>query len=150
LDPSLIYPSFNVRIKHENNRVHLFDEVRKKWFLLSPEEWVRQHLLNYLIVQKGVPSSLISVEKEIDLNNTKKRYDAVVYNKNLKPLILIECKAPSVPITQNTMEQIMRYNLILGVKHLLVTNGIKQFVIGFENGKGKLLDDIPDFESLER
>jgi hypothetical protein len=148
LDSALIYPSFNSRIKHENNKAHIFDEVRKKWLPLSPEEWVRQHLLNYLICQKGVPSSLISVEKEINLNNTRKRYDAVVYDKTMVPVLLIECKAPDVSITQNTLEQIMRYNLIVGVKHLLITNGLVQFVFSFENGKGKLLNDIPDFSDL--
>jgi hypothetical protein len=148
LDSSLIYPSFNARIKHENNRAHIFDEVRKKWLPLNPEEWVRQHLLNYLICQKGVPSSLISVEKEINLNNTRKRYDAVVYDKTMVPVLLIECKAPDVSITQNAIEQIMRYNLIVGVKHLLITNGLTQFVFSFENGKGRLLNDIPDFSDL--
>jgi len=148
LESSLIYPTFNVRIKNENNKVFIFDEIRKKWILLTPEEWVRQHLLNHLITIKNVPSSLISVEKEINLNNTRKRYDIVVYNKTLQPILLIECKAPDVPITEITLEQTMRYNLILGVNYLLITNGIKEFVIGVENGKGKLLGELPDYSQL--
>ena len=109
---------------------------------------MRQHLLNHLIAVKNVPASLISVEKEINLNNTKKRYDIVVYNKTLQPILLIECKAPDVPITETTLEQTMRYNLILGVNYLLITNGIKQFVIGIENGKSKLLKELPDYDQL--
>lgn len=148
MESSLIYPTFNVRIKHENNKAFVFDEIRKKWILLSPEEWVRQHLINHLVTQKNVPASLISVEKEINLNNTRKRYDAVVYNKTMNPLLLIECKAPDVAITETTLEQTLRYNLILGVNYLLMTNGLKQFVIKVENGKAKLLSDLPDYNEL--
>lgn len=148
MESSLIYPTFNVRIKHENSKAFIFDEIRKKWILLSPEEWVRQHLLNHLITNKNVPASLISVEKEINLNNTKKRYDIVVYNKTRNPVLLIECKAPDVPITETTLEQTLRYNLILGVNYLLITNGIKEFVIGVEKGNGKLLKELPDYDQL--
>ena len=148
MESSLIYPTFNVRIKHENKKAYVFDEIRKKWIVLTPEEWVRQHLLNHLITEKNVPASLISVEKEVNLNNTKKRYDAVVYNKTMQPVMLIECKAPEVPITEVTLEQTMRYNLILGVSYLLITNGLKQFVIGVENGSGKLLKELPNYSEL--
>jgi hypothetical protein len=148
LESSLIYPTFNVRIKHENNKAYVFDEIRKKWILLTPEEWVRQHLINHLVTQKIVPASLISVEKEINLNNTRKRYDAVVYNKTMNPVLLIECKAPDVPITETTLEQTLRYNLILGVNYLLMTNGLKQFVIQVENGKAKLISDLPNYNEL--
>lgn len=148
LESSLIYPTFNVRIKHENNKAYVFDEIRKKWILLTPEEWVRQHLINYLITQKNVPASLISVEKEINLNNTRKRYDAVIYNKIMSPVLLVECKAPDVSITETTLEQTLRYNLILGVNYLLMTNGLKQFVIQVENGKAKLISDLPNYNEL--
>ncbi len=148
LESSLIYPTFNIRIKHENGKAYVFDEIRKKWILLTPEEWVRQHLLNHLISNKNFPASLISVEKEINLNNTKKRYDIVVYDKTMKPVLLVECKAPDVPITETTLEQTLRYNLILGVKFLLITNGLKEFVIGVENGKGKLMQVLPDYSQI--
>lgn len=148
MESDLIYPTFNVRIKHESNKAFIFDEIRKKWLALTPEEWVRQHLINHLRENKSVPASLISVEKEVNLNNTKKRYDAVIYNKTMNPLVLIECKAPDVPITQTTLEQTLRYNLILGVKYLLMTNGLQQFVIMIENGSGKLIADLPDYNSL--
>lgn len=148
MDPALIYPSFNVRVKHENNKAHIFDEVRKKWLALSPEEWVRQHLINFLIHYKNVPASLISIEKEINLNATRKRYDVVVYDKQMKPLILIECKAPDIIIDQSTLEQALRYNLILGVNYLLITNGLKDYVIKAENGKGQLLNELPSYKEL--
>ncbi len=148
LESSLIYPTFNVRIKHENKKAYVFDEIRRKWILLTPEEWVRQHLINHLVTQKNIPASLISVEKEIDLNNTRKRYDAVVYNKTMNPVLLIECKAPDVPITESTLEQTLRYNLILGVKFLLITNGLKEYAISVENGKGKLLSELPNYNEL--
>ena len=148
MDPALIYPSFNVRLKQENNKPHVFDEVRKKWLLLSPEEWVRQHLVNFLVKHKKVPLSLISIEKEINLNATRKRYDVVVYGKDLNPLLLVECKSPEVVIDQSTLEQTLRYNLILGVNYLLMTNGIKDYVIKVENGKGKLLPELPSYAEL--
>lgn len=148
LESSLIYPTFNIRVKHENSKPYVFDEIRKKWVLLNPEEWVRQHLLQYLLHQKNVPASLISVEKEINLNNTRKRYDAVVYSKNMNPVLLIECKAPDVEITPTTLEQTLRYNLILNVKFLLITNGLKEFVIIIENGTGKLMETLPQYENL--
>lgn len=150
LESSLIYPAFNVRIKHENNKAFVFDLVRKKWLALSPEEWVRQHLLNYLITEKHVPGSLISVEKEINLNSTRKRYDAVVYNSAKQPVLLVECKSPDVQITETALEQAMRYNLILGVKYLLITNGLQQFVVVAENGKGRLIAELPEYKELLR
>jgi len=126
----------------------VFDEVRKKWTILSPEEWVRQHLLNFLIHHKNVPASLISIEKEIVLNATKKRYDVVVYNREMKPVLLAECKSRDVSIDQNTLEQALRYNLILGVRYLLITNGLKDFPIKVENGKGSLLEQLPDYTEI--
>ena len=145
MESALIYPTFNVRIKRENNKALIFDEIRKKWIVLNPEEWVRQHLLNYLVTSKKVPASLISVEKELDLNETRKRYDIVVYNSSKQPVLLVECKSPDVKITETALEQALRYNLILGVNYLLITNGLKQFVIYVENGKGKILKELPDY-----
>ncbi len=142
------YPTFNIRIKNENGKAMVFDEVRKKWLVLSPEEWVRQHLINYLKEHKKVPLSLISVEKEVNLNNTRKRYDVVVYNTQLQPVLLIECKAPEVELSQTTVEQALRYNLILGVKYLLLSNGISDIAIHIENDQPKFLEELPDFESL--
>lgn len=148
MEGALKYPTFNVRIKNESGKVYIFDMVRKKWLVLSPEEWVRQHLINYLIEHKNVPISLISVEKEIILNNTKRRYDLVIYNKTMNPVLLIECKAPDVTLDNSTIEQILRYNLILGVKYLLISNGLLDFTVKVENEKSTILNELPDFEIL--
>ncbi len=147
---ALKYPTFNIRIKNESGKTLVFDKVRKKWFVLTPEEWVRQHLINFLITVKHYPLSLISVEKEIELNNTKKRYDVVVYNSQLKPILLVECKSPDVKITESTLEQTLRYNLILGVKYLLVSNGLVDFAIKIEGEKSIILNELPDFVEISK
>jgi hypothetical protein len=144
----LKYPTFNIRIKNENGKSFVFDEIRKKWVFLNPEEWVRQHLINFLIAEKKVPASMISVEKEIKLNDTRKRYDLVIYNSSLKPVLLVECKSPDVDITQLALEQALRYNLILNVEYLLVSNGLMDVAIRVKDGKGKILETLPDFPFL--
>lgn len=129
----LKYPSFGVRVRNGNGKTEIFDDIRKKWFVLTPEEWVRQHVLNYLITVKKYPSSLISVEKEITLNDLKKRFDIVVYKKNLSPFLIIECKAPFIELDISTLEQAQRYNLILKADYLMITNGINDFVFDSNN-----------------
>jgi hypothetical protein len=126
----------------------VFDEVRKKWLVLSPEEWVRQHLINFLTEHRQVPMSLISVEKEITLNGTKKRYDVVVYNNKLKPVLLVECKSPDIPLTQLTVDQALRYNLILGVEYLLLSNGISDIMIKVADRSAIVLKEIPSYDIL--
>jgi hypothetical protein len=108
VESGLKYPTFNIKVKHEGKKALVFDEIRKKWIMLTPEEWVRQHFINYVITEKNVPKSLISVEKQITLNGTSKRYDAIIYSSQLKPLVLIECKAPDVPLTEHVAEQALR------------------------------------------
>jgi hypothetical protein len=127
-DSRLRYPAFDVRLRKETSRTMIFDFVRKRWLALSPEEWVRQHLLNYLVSEKGIPLSLISVEKELALNGMKKRYDVVVFDRGMQPWLVAECKAPYVAIDQPVIEQALRYNLVLRAPHLLLTNGISEFV----------------------
>lgn len=137
----LKYPSFHVKVKNGDGQTKIFDPIRKKWFVLTPEEWVRQHVLNYLIEVKKYPSSLISVEKEIILNDLKKRYDLVIYNKNLNPFLVVECKAPYVELDITTIEQAQRYNLILKASYLMITNGINDLILDSENKSV----DLPDY-----
>ncbi len=137
----LKYPSFGVRVRNGNGKTEIFDDIRKKWFVLTPEEWVRQHVLNYLINVKKYPSSLISVEKEIILNDLKKRFDIVVYKKNLSPFLIIECKAPFIELNITTIEQAQRYNLILKANYLMITNGVSDFVFDSSN---KIID-LPEY-----
>lgn len=139
--PQLKYPTYNIRLMQDaKGKVKVFDEIRRKWLQLTPEEWVRQHLINYLVKEKKYPISLISVEKELVLNDTKKRYDIVVYSKSLEPIIIIECKAPEVNLSEKVLEQALRYNLVLKVPYLMISNGLNDFII---NGTNKM-NELPN------
>ena len=148
MESGLKYPTFNIKVKHEGKKALVFDEIRKKWIMLTPEEWVRQHFINYVITEKNVPKSLISVEKQITLNGTSKRYDAIIYSSQLKPLVLIECKAPDVPLTEQVAEQALRYNLEIGVNYLLITNGLKEMVFFIAEKRVTSIAELPDFSQL--
>ena len=119
----LNFKTYPFRFKNSENKIAIFDIIRKKFILLTPEEWVRQHVVWFLIEEKKYPKSLVNVEKVITLNGLTKRYDIVVYNKNGGIEILVECKAPSVKIDQTTFDQIARYNMVLNANYLMVTNG---------------------------
>ena len=125
---TLKYPLFKAKIKKQKKQTYIFDEIRKKWLVLSPEEWVRQHLINYLINHKNYPVNFISIEKELILNNIKKRYDVVIYNKQLIPKILIECKAPYIELNTGVIEQALRYNLVLKANYVMITNGVSDLI----------------------
>ena len=133
----LNFPTYSFRFKNSENNVAIFDEIRKKFILLTPEEWVRQHTLHYLIQDKNYPKSHINVEKLIKINTLNKRYDIVVFQPNGEIFLLIECKAPEVAISQQTFDQIARYNLTLKAKYLMLTNGINHYFcqMDFENEK---------------
>lgn len=135
----LKYPSFNIKLKKENNQTFVFDPVRKKWLVLTPEEWVRQHVLNFLIEEKNFSPSKISIEKEIQINDVKKRFDIVVYGNSFEPFILIECKAPYIELDESVTEQALRYNLELKSEYVMITNGLKDFIF-----KGqKIVENLP-------
>ena len=142
---NLNFPSFNFRIKSSENKTSIFDVIRKKFVILTPEEWVRQHVIHFLIEIKNYPLSLINVEKAIDLNGTIKRYDIVVYKPNGTIQLLVECKAPKVKITQDTFDQIARYNLILKGDYLMVTNGLNHYYcqINYQTENYHFLKDLP-------
>lgn len=122
--PDLKYPPIDVRLKKDRQQFMVFDIIRKKWIVLTPEEWVRQHIIHWLINEHKVSPALLSVEKEVILNGTKKRYDIVVYSKTLQPILVVECKAPEVNLTQSTVEQALRYNLELNAPYSFVSNGL--------------------------
>jgi hypothetical protein len=125
----LKYPPFNVRVKNSGGNVMIFDQWRKRWLALTPEEWVRQHLVNFLVVHKKFPSSRIALEKEIIINDVKKRFDVVVYDNEMKPFILAECKAPYIELDIPVIEQALRYNLNLRSQYVMITNGISDFIL---------------------
>ncbi len=145
----LQFPTYSFRFKNSENKIAIFDEIRKKFILLTPEEWVRQHIVQFLLQEKKYPKSYINVEKLIKINDLNKRYDIIVYQPNGELFLLIECKAPEVKITQETFDQIARYNLVLNAKYLMVSNGLNHYFcqMDFENEKYVFLEELPSFEN---
>lgn len=143
----LNFPSYQFRFKNSENKTAVFDEIRKKFVILTPEEWVRIHTVQFLIQEKHFPKSYINVEKELKLGELVKRYDVVVHNKTGKIHLIVECKAPSVKISQHTFDQIARYNQTLDATYLMVTNGKEHYYcqMDYEGGKYLFLRDIPSF-----
>lgn len=121
------FPAPDFKIVRENGRDIIFDRYRKKNVVLTPEEWVRQNFLNYLIKTLSYPASLIGIEKEIHLGELKKRCDIVVYNRETRPWMIIECKEMNVPLTQSILEQIIRYHMVLPTAYLVITNGVNTY-----------------------
>ena len=145
----LNFPKFEYRFKSKENKISIFDIIRKKFIVLQPEEWVRQHCIHYLINDKKIPISLISIEKQLTFNGIKKRYDIVVFNVDGSINLIVECKAPSITINQNTFDQIARYNLILDAEFLMVTNGINHYYCQMNKTEKRysFLKDIPNYKS---
>ena len=143
----LNFPSYTFRVKNSENRTLIFDVIRKKFLVLTPEEWVRQHVVQFLIQEKKYPLSHINVEKQITLNGLKKRYDVVVFKPNGELHILVECKAPEVSISQMTFDQIAQYNFKLNATYLMVTNGLSHYYCqtDFVAEKYEFMQEIPDF-----
>ncbi len=135
------------RFKNSENKIAIFDAIRKKFVILTPEEWVRQHVVQYLIIEKNYPKSLINVEKVLKINGITKRYDVVVFNTDGGILLLVECKAPEIKIAQNTFDQIARYNMTLKAAILMVTNGLQHYFckMDYENEKYDFLPDLPSY-----
>jgi hypothetical protein len=148
--PALNFPSFDPRIRQTENRTEIFDPVRRTFIALSPEEWVRQHLIHHLVAVSAVPPGLIAVEKEIPVNRLSKRFDVVVYDPNAKPVMIAECKAPSVKISNDAFNQALRYNLALNIRFMLLTNGLKHFCfqLDYSNGSSLMMDHIPTFAEM--
>jgi len=148
---SLNLPTYSFNIKFQEQRKYIFDTLRKKYVLLTPEEWVRQNFLKYLIDEKKYPASLIFVEMEIKLNKLSKRCDAVIFNRNGEPLLIVECKAASVKIDQIVFDQIARYNMQLKVNYLIVTNGLNHYCckIDFEKQSYIFLNEVPEYDQLK-
>lgn len=144
---ALNFPKFSFRLKNSENKHYIFDEIRKKFVVLQPEEWVRQHCVCYLIKNKNYPKSLINVEKELKVNGLKKRYDIVVFNSDGSIHLIVECKSPKITINQSAFDQIARYNLTLNATYLMVTNGLNHYycAMDFESERYQFLTDIPNY-----
>ena len=137
------YPKPEFRIKKEGEKEYIFDALRKKWLLLTPEEWVRQNFLQYMILVKKYPASLIAVEKEIELVDLKKRFDIVLY-KNAKPWMMVECKETTVALDRKVLDQILRYNMSLKVPYLVITNGSYCYAFAVVENKLEEINDLPE------
>ena len=143
-------PPYPFKLTDENGQLSIFDELRKRNFILTPEEWVRQHFVQYLIREKQYPRSLIKLEGGLKLHGMAKRSDIVVFNSLGQKIVLVECKAPSVSISQATFDQAARYNIVHRVPILVVSNGLQHYYcrIDFENGSYKFLEDLPAYAKL--
>jgi hypothetical protein len=147
----LNFPTYSFRLKNRENKRLIFDDIRKKFVVLQPEEWVRQHCVQYLMDHKNYPHSLINVEKELKVNGLSKRYDIIIFNPDGSIHLIVECKAPKVPINQDAFDQIARYNLTLNASYLMVTNGINHYycAMDVEEERYQFLKDIPDYKANE-
>ena len=147
---SLNLPSYEAKIVQRNGKNVIFDTLRKRYVALTPEEWVRQHFVHFLTDYKGYPKGLLANEIQLNLNGTKKRCDTVLYDKNLSAKLIVEYKAPHVEITQAVFDQITRYNMVLKVDYLIVSNGIRHYCcrMDYERNGFTFLQDIPDYTSL--
>ena len=143
-------PEYNFRIKKQDEKFLIFDSQRKRYVSLTPEEWVRQHFIRFLIVEKGYPAAYLAIEKQLSMNGMKKRCDAILYNEDALPILIIELKAPTVPITQTTFDQVAVYNAKLKVDFFMISNGIEHYCCKVDtvNSQYKFFPEIPDYTKL--
>ena len=142
------FKNYPLKIKISENKQYVFDEIRKKRVLLTPEEWVRQNVIQTLINEYDIPKSKISVEKGFKINSLSKRFDIVVFNSENKINLLVECKSYDVQINQKTIDQILIYNKEIKSEYLFVTNGLKHIFLKFDNNIPIIIDNLPDYYSL--
>ncbi|NMA73129.1 MAG: type I restriction enzyme HsdR N-terminal domain-containing protein [Bacteroidales bacterium] len=149
---ALNLPEYPIKVKVIEGKRTIFDEIRRQYVALTPEEWVRQHFVHYLIHHKRYSKSLMGNEVLVNLNNQKKRCDTIVYNNRLEPLMIIEYKAPQVKITQDVFNQIYHYNIVLRANYLVVSNGLQHFCceMDYEMQNYRFLNDIPDYLELKK
>ena len=140
------YPEPDFRIKKESGKEFIFDALRKKWLLLTPEEWVRQNFVQYLIKAKNYPASLIALEKEIQLGELKKRFDILVYDKDHQPWMMIECKAAEVKLDDAVLQQVLCYNISVPVQFIVITNGSFTHAWQKENNGLQAINEFPEWQ----
>ena len=140
-------PPYPFKISDSNGQLTLFDEIRKKHLVITPEEWVRQHFVQYLINQKKYPKTLIKLEGGVKLNGMARRTDIVVFNPAGEKILMVECKAPSVAINQKVFDQVARYNITHKIGLLAVTNGLQHYycTVDFNNQNYKFIEDLPEY-----
>lgn len=143
----IVYPEHDFRLKKESGKDLIFDELRRLWVRLTPEEWVRQHFLQYLLQGMKYPASLIAVEKEILLGELKKRFDILVYDSNHQPWMIVECKASEVALEEGVLQQALRYSIVVPAPYIVITNGLSS--IGWNKSSGQLVEQqaLPEWGS---
>tara|TARA_B110000263_G_C15307074_1_gene511019 strand:+ start:898 stop:1356 length:459 start_codon:yes stop_codon:yes gene_type:complete len=144
----LNFPFYSHKFKNKQNKTYIFDIIRKKYFVLTPEEWVRQNCILFLINEKKYPASLISVEKSFTVNNILKRYDVIIYTSSGLIKVLVECKSTKIKINSNTFDQIAQYNMTLNSEYLMVTNGLDHYFckMDFESKTYDFMKTLPIYE----
>ena len=141
----LNFPTYNFKVKKVENRNYIFDIIRKKYVLLTPEEWVRQHLVHYLVNHCGCTPSLMAVEKGLTVNGLQKRFDVLVYDEQTQPWMMVECKSMDVKLDGSTLMQILSYHLVIPVEFLVITNGIECHVAQKKNGTAEWVPFFPKY-----
>lgn len=145
-------PSAEIQLRRHGESAEVFDPLRRKWVCLTPEEWVRQNFVAYMVGVKGYPQMMLGNEVGLKLNNCQRRCDTVVMNREgMTPLMIIEYKAPSVHITQRVFEQIARYNMVLSARWLVVSNGLQHYCCRMEDdGRYRFVRDIPTYVEAQK
>ena len=143
-------PKYEISVKRNGERLTIFDFLRRRHVALTPEEWVRQHFVHFLVEHKGYPKGLLANEVELSVGEKNLRCDSILYDPSLKPRMIVEYKAPSVVVTQKVFQQIATYNLLLHVDYLVVSNGLTHYCVkmDYDNQKYLFLDDIPDYKNI--
>ncbi len=146
----LTLPPYQIRVKETHGRKQIFDILRRKYVALTPEEWVRQHFIHYLVEHKNYPSSLLANEVSLQIGEKRMRADSVLYDNQLHPRMIIEYKAPNITLTQKVFDQITIYNLLLHVDYLIVSNGMTTYIckMDYEKQTYKFLEAIPNYENI--
>ncbi|ULQ54814.1 type I restriction enzyme HsdR N-terminal domain-containing protein [Flavihumibacter fluvii] len=146
---NLVFPDYPFRMREMDGKHQIFDEARKRWVAFTPEEWVRQNFLQYLFQEMNYPASLIAVEKEMQLGELSKRFDILVYNQQHKPWMMVECKSMDVTISDAVVHQVLRYNMAIPVRYLVVTNGRSSWFFEKKNGRLEALLELPAWREGE-
>lgn len=150
--PDLYYKISDFKIKEKHGKFYIFDDIRKKYVVLTEEEWVRQNFVKYLILKKGYAEGLIGIEKSTKYNLQKKRMDIVAYNNSAEPILIVECKSFSKPLRKEVLNQVASYNYSLKAPFLSITNGLSKFVleVNYSKNKIELVDDIPEYKNFDK
>ncbi|MBZ5859174.1 type I restriction enzyme HsdR N-terminal domain-containing protein [Flavihumibacter profundi] len=145
---SLEFPDFPFRWREQNGKRQIFDETRKKWVAFTPEEWVRQNFLQYLLQEKKYPATLIAIEKELKIGELTKRFDILVYDYQHQPWLMVECKSMDVAINDAVVHQVLRYNIAIPVRFIVVTNGTKTYFFEKKTGRLEPIQELPVWKEL--